>query len=268
MDNQKRKRLWVHRIEQGKVTIWDGHTACAICRTEFKLLCVYCQENDPGDELKNHQQFMKYVWIFLLIEQKRPGSPFSMFDANVISKIYQFAISGCYTPTLCSLVTLECKHTFHRHCLEHWVFKYRQCPLCANNSIMPIKIQNEKRKKCDGTLAKIFESELSYKQFLQQSEDKLYVQTVVCNLLKHNYFGYDYSKLYKLSSETRTHGISKTVFDYILNELIRKEYVKIQGDNYVKIIIYYLCVHDWNTGLSFNRNPGWIHEKRKFHSNI
>lgn len=238
------KRLWFNRVDvrcNSKKYIIDGNNEgpdnCAICRNRLDKLCTTC-EVDKSDETKHAKhtqtQFSKYIWTFLLTEQRREDSPFNKFDTNVISKLYQYCTSGIGQLSNCLIVVLECKHRYHRHCFQKWTYRRRSCPLCNSSIIMPIAVYGG-NEECHGSLTRVFESKHSPKHIHERDDDKLYARAVVVRLLKHHKPGYDYDSLYSLACEKYIRSIDKDIFKYIIRKLIRKGYIELKNNKYVYI---------------------------------
>lgn len=158
----KMSRKWVHKVSRGKppkdwnewVIIID---TCAICRCCFWDDCIDCYANSP-DALtdETHRKFMMWVWKFLLIEHKRKSSLFKLLDMNVISKVYEYAItSSVKLPNDCTILWLECGHVFHRHCFVKWTKRRLICPLDNREDFIPVAIHPVKKKTYHGKLLRI-----------------------------------------------------------------------------------------------------------------
>jgi len=229
------KRLWVNRIDYGSSHKRLCINFCAICKNFLNKQCALCQSQIPKNNVNEHRQFMKYIWTFLLTEQRRPGSPFNILDINVISKLYKHCITGDYKKNDCSIVTLECNHIFHRHCFEQWIHKRLTCPLCSWQIIMPIKIDISERLGCNGTLTKVFSTKYTLQQIYDREDDKINVQAVVCQTVKHHKPGYDYDTLCNIARKKHIRAIDKDIFDFALSKLIRKQYIELINNKHVYI---------------------------------
>ena len=207
------KQIWVNHIQKGSsispVNSYNPYIdTCAICRNKLSDLCSDCHvtvnENEYIEKIKN-------IWNFLLINHNRKDSLFNLVDLNIISLIYEFCVSGDYETKNCHIITLECNHTYHRHCFQKWINKRQVCPLDNSKLILPIEVVDPER--CNiRTKLKTFKSEYTWEEICNRNQDKVNVQGVTCRLLKHNKPGYKYDKLYKLTCEKFIRKIDKDIF--------------------------------------------------------
>ena len=115
---------------------------------------------------------------------------------------------------------LKCKH-----CFEKWIHKRLVCPLCNGNVIMPQSIDNFKYSQVDGTLLKIQPSKYDVETFYQMQDDSLYIQGVMCKLLKHHKTGYDHETFYTLALEKFPRWVDNESFDKAISYLTTRNYI-------------------------------------------
>jgi hypothetical protein len=132
--------------------ITDG--SCYICGRKLELGCSSCC-NTMESEFK---KYAKYIFMLLHVLQKRPGSLFYMMDKHILAMIIQRALTLSSINSPCSVIALQCDHTFHRHCFTKYLKtsndngKVLKCPLDISSEIVPVSVKHIKR---DSACAKI-----------------------------------------------------------------------------------------------------------------
>lgn len=227
------KRLWINRFNIGtsrkyfKSAYYKENFGdrCAICRFNLEESCIDCKLNIDNTSITTYKNRCEYIWMFLLVEYKRPDSLFYLFDLNIIAKIYTFCIEGDYIENDCTIVLLKCKHIFHKHCFEKWIHKRLLCPLCNGNEIMPKFIDNLKYSPIDGSLIKIQKSKYNAQMYYLMRDDTFHIRGVMCQLLKHHKPGYDLETFYKLSLEKFPRWIDMESFEKAIGFLVDRNYI-------------------------------------------
>ena len=100
---------------------------------------------------------------------------------------------------------------------------------------MPIAIDSVERADPHGSLARVFESKYTLQQLHTRSEDKHNVQGVTYRIIKHHKPGYDYDELYRMTCDKFIRTIDSDIFEFVVSELIRKEYIELVNNKYIHI---------------------------------
>lgn len=51
-------------------------------------------------------------------------------DCGICLQPFSLMCPECKHPSECPPCTGQCEHSFHVHCIEQWVIKNRDCPMC------------------------------------------------------------------------------------------------------------------------------------------
>lgn len=138
------KRFW--RVWISSFDLFTPTTEKEMCMNCCQTMQAFCKTCINNGHLVPHRQRAKYVFTLLHVLQKQKGSVFFGIDKNVLEKIIRYALKPEPEKTTCSIVKLECKHMFHRHCYERWIMMGNYCVRCGNSNIkVPVSIKSRVR---------------------------------------------------------------------------------------------------------------------------
>lgn len=216
---------------------------CAICSGNLSSLCCDCLPDS-----KEFKDYAKYVFILLHVLRKRRDSIFYGIDKNVLEKIIRYSLITDLTETDCFVVQAECNHIFHTHCINKWLKKRPNCPLC-NMNFKSICTSSTKRHPFVVYLRimtenQIFRREKRLKLFEQEREEENClkfecerIENVIRDTLKHNKFGFCYEDLLGMTTDFfKNDKIEQGYFDLALERTMEKKYVYLIEGVYVHVI--------------------------------
>lgn len=160
-------RVWKVYIKKD-VRIVDHDSIDAFSRYDIckRNLLEFCPDYDGYCWSKEPYATIEDVWLFLLMLKNRN---ILLIDINVISLIFEYYLTGFAAVTTCSVIELQCKCLFHRHCLEERLKTKDFADLCKNHYAgrMPIDVVCKRKVTRAGKL--LFTKTISKTQHLYDS---------------------------------------------------------------------------------------------------
>ena len=167
--------IWVHSLKTNGLVDSSLKTlhkqvayvdCCAICRYKLSSLCTNCKERLEDGE-KHAEEVLYQMWLSLMMLRNRKDTLFGSLSRDIIRRVFDFAAQGPVAEVYCDVAKLECGHTYHDHCFRRWFQRRNICPLDNRPvTIFSVRTFNMERIAYSGRIVKMFRSEVSYKQVL------------------------------------------------------------------------------------------------------